>query len=55
MDMVIKDSIDTKLCNMVSNFKIEEMKNTLLQMFENAEKTNSIYYIGELNKNDLMF
>lgn len=55
MEIALKNGMDSKLCDLVSNFKLENIENMLLQMFDNAEKSESIHYIGELNQNDVMF
>ena len=55
MDAVLDKGIELKLSNLVSNFKLENIENIIMQMFEDAAKSDKTYYIGELNKTDSMF
>lgn len=55
MDVTLEKGMDVKLFNMVSEFKLTNIENMLIQMFEDTAKSDKTYYIGELNKTDLMF
>jgi len=55
MEVALKNGIDLRLGDLVTNFKLENVEKVVMQMFEDAAKSNRIYYIGEMNKNDAMF
>ncbi len=55
MDATLDKMTELKLYDMVSNFKLGNIENIVMQLFDNCEKSGGMYYIGELNKNDPMF
>ncbi|MBR1619660.1 hypothetical protein IJ674_07180 [bacterium] len=55
MEVALKNEMDLRLEVLMSNFKLENVEKVVMQMFEDAAKSNRIYYIGEMNKNDAMF
>ena len=55
MDTALNYGIDTRLSDLVANFKITNVENMLEKMFENMPMNKPLDYIGELNQTDAMF
>ena len=55
MDAVLDREFGLKLYSVVSNLKIANIEKVLSEMFEVKGDSPAVKYIGELNKNDLMF
>ena len=55
MDAAINYEIDTRLSDLVANFKITNVENILEKMFENKPMNKPLDYIGDLNQTDAMF
>lgn len=49
------NNLEEKLLNLVNNYKSTNIKKTLSRMFNQITNSASISYVGELNKNDIMF
>lgn len=47
--------IDAQLPNLIDKFKLSNIENFIIKMFQDAPKNPTIYYIGEYNKTDAMF
>lgn len=59
MDIVLNqgnyNNLDNRLFNAVYNCKIENVKKSLSLLFNDDSIRKGVNYIGELNKNDVMF
>ena len=55
MDAALNYGIDTRLSDLVANFKITNVENMIEKMFENNSISKPLDYIGELNQTDPMF
>lgn len=56
MEILAENSVNFKAiyCAM-NNFRIENAKNKLSEILNQISENKNINYIGELNKNDIMF
>lgn len=59
MDIVLNSvnygNLDNRLLQVIYNCKIKSAKETLNLLFKNLSTKEGLNYIGELNKNDIMF
>ncbi len=53
--IISKNDLGSKLLAVITSFQVSEIPKSLADIFDSISKNENLSYVGELNKNDLMF
>ena len=56
MEILVNNNVNfQEIYNTMNNFRLNNAKKIIFETFDKISESKSLNYIGELNKNDVMF
>ena len=53
--IISKNDLGSKLLAVITSFQVSEIPKSFADIFDSIPKNENLSYVGELNKNDVMF